>query len=88
MKEAFDIDALLNNEDEQFDDLEDTSLNRLSLSSSNTRQTDLEMDEEENMYESDDSSIEVMDDNHSTTKTSNEVFELISFFCLIASFVL
>ncbi len=74
MKEAFDIDALLNNED-----LQDIALNRISLSSSTPTQADFEMNEEENMSESENSIVEIMEEDHennqSTTKNSNEVFE-------------
>jgi nuclear GTP-binding protein len=63
MKEAFDIDALLNNEDEQLNDLQDTSLTRTSRSN-----------EEENMSESENSNVEAMEEDHeSSTTASNEV---------------
>jgi len=74
MKEAFDIDALLNNED-----LQDISLNRISLSSSTPTQAEFEMNEEENMSESENSIVDIMEEDHenyqTTTKNSNEVFE-------------
>jgi nuclear GTP-binding protein len=76
MKEAFDIDALLNNEDEQLEDLQDTSLTRASLSASIPTQDELE---EENRSESENSSVEAMEEDHEnyqlTTKTPNEVLE-------------
>jgi nuclear GTP-binding protein len=79
MKEAFDIDALLNNEDEQLKDLQDISLDRISLSASTPTQADFEINEEENMSENEDSIVEAMDEDHEndqlTTKNSNEVFK-------------
>jgi nuclear GTP-binding protein len=78
MKEAFDIDALLNNEDEQLKDLQDISFNRISLSASTATQADFEINKEENMSESESSIVEVMDEDREndqlTTKNSNEVF--------------
>jgi nuclear GTP-binding protein len=65
MKEAFDIDGLLNNEDEE---LQNTEQN---LSSSTLTQADLEMNEEESMSESENSIMESMNEDHHST----EVFE-------------
>ncbi len=78
MKEAFDIDGLLNNEDEQLKDLQDISFNRISLSASTATQADFEINKEENMSESESSIVEAMDEDREndqlTTKNSNEVF--------------
>jgi hypothetical protein len=58
MKEAFDIDALLNNEDEQLKDLQDN---------------DLEINEEENISENENSIVEAMEEDHEPI--TKEVFE-------------
>ncbi|CAF1253875.1 unnamed protein product [Adineta steineri] len=64
MKEAFDIDAFLNYEDEQLDDLQTNSLTEM----------DFEINEDENMSESENSTIETTDENHQlTTKDPNEI---------------
>lgn len=76
MKEAFDIDALLNNEDDSF--------SRISHSELSSIQNDFE---EENMSESENSIVEAMEEDdensQSITKTSNEVFEEKLLICLI-----
>jgi nuclear GTP-binding protein len=78
MKEAFDIDGLLNNEDEQLKDLQDISFNRISLSASTAAQADFEINKEENMSENESSIVEAMNEDREndqlTTKNSNEVF--------------
>jgi nuclear GTP-binding protein len=79
MKEAFDIDALLNNEDEQLNDLPTNSLTGMSLSASMPTEAEFEMNEEESMSESESSIVETMDEDHgndqSRTKNSNKVLE-------------
>jgi len=79
MKEAFDIDALLNNEDEQLNDLPTNSLTGMSLSASIPTEAEFEMNEEESMSESESSIVERMDEDHendqSRTKNSNKVLE-------------
>jgi nuclear GTP-binding protein len=79
MKEAFDIDALLNNEDEQLNDLPTNSLTGMSLLASIPTEAEFEMNEEESMSESESSIVETMDEDHgndqSRTKNSNKVLE-------------
>jgi len=79
MKEAFDIDALLNNEDEQLNDLPTNSLTGMSLSASIPTEAEFEMNEDESMSESESSIVERMDEDHendqSRTKNSNKVLE-------------
>jgi hypothetical protein len=77
MREAFDIDALLNNEDEQLEELQHTPITTTSLSSSIPTQVDLEMSDEESMSESKNSTVEAM---QSKVKDSTEVFEKIYLF--------
>ncbi|CAF2723590.1 unnamed protein product [Rotaria sp. Silwood2] len=76
MKEAFDIDALLNSEHEQLKDLENSSFTEITLPELARAQTDLEMNEEENLSENENSIIEAMDeddeDHQSTTKTLDQ----------------
>jgi nuclear GTP-binding protein len=79
MKEAFDIDALLNNEDEQLNDLPTNSLTGMSLLASIPTEAEFEMNEEESMSENESSIVETMDEDHendqSRTKNSNKVLE-------------
>jgi hypothetical protein len=77
MREAFDIDALLNNEDEQLEELQHTPITTTSLLSSIPTQVDLEMSDEESMSESKNSTVEAM---QSKVKDSTEVFEKIYLF--------
>ncbi|CAF0812350.1 unnamed protein product [Rotaria sp. Silwood1] len=76
MKEAFDIDALLNNEDEQLTDLENNSLSQITLPELTRAQTDLEINEEENLSENENSITEAMDEDDKnyqpTIKASNQ----------------
>jgi hypothetical protein len=72
MREAFDIDALLNNEDEQLEELQHTPITEISLSSSIPTQVDHEMSDEESMSDSENSTAEA---RQSITKDSTEVFE-------------
>jgi hypothetical protein len=69
MKGIFDIDALLNNEDEQLNEVQTTSF----AGRSSSIQDEIDMDREEN----ENSSVETMDDDRqshqSTTKASNKV---------------
>lgn len=69
MKEAFDIDALLNSEDEQFTDLNDPSFPRTSFPSTNPSEIDPDTDDNETMSETNHSSAEAMEDD---VNSSNE----------------
>ncbi|CAF0854310.1 unnamed protein product [Rotaria sp. Silwood1] len=78
MKEAFDIDGLLKNEDEQLKDLHNTPLTGISFPASIPTQADMDLDKEETMSEDENNSIEEMsqddDENHQpTTKDSKKV---------------
>ncbi|CAF0986868.1 unnamed protein product [Rotaria sordida] len=82
MKEAFDIDGLLKNENEQLKDLHNTPLTGISLPASTPTQADIDLDKEENMSEDENNSIEEMnqdnddddDENHQpTAKDSKKV---------------
>ncbi|CAF0744110.1 unnamed protein product [Rotaria sordida] len=82
MKEAFDIDGLLKNENEQLKDLHNTPLTGISLPASTPTQADMDLDKEENMSEDENNSIEEMnqdnddddDENHQpTAKDSKKV---------------
>jgi len=78
MKEAFDIDGLLKNEDEQLKDLRNTPLTGISLPASIPTQADMELDKEENMSEDENNLAEEMDkdddENHQpTAKDSKKV---------------
>ncbi len=79
MKEAFDIDGLLKNEDEQLKDLRNTPLTGIVLPASTPTQADMELDKEENMSEDENNSAEEMDEDNEnyqpTTKDSKKVFE-------------
>jgi nuclear GTP-binding protein len=79
MKEAFDIDGLLKNENDQLKDLHNTPLTGISLPASTPTQTDMDLDKEENMSEDEENLAEEMDEdeNHqpTTTKDSKKVFE-------------
>jgi len=80
MKEAFDIDGLLKNEDEQLKDLRNTPLTGIALPASTPTQADMELDKDEKMSEDENNSAEEMDEdddeNHQpTTKDSKKVFE-------------
>ncbi|CAF5181874.1 unnamed protein product, partial [Rotaria magnacalcarata] len=80
MKEAFDIDALLNYEDEDLKDLEINSLSETNQSPLLLpTPADLEMNEEENKPENENSIAEAMDEDNenpqSIVKPVNEVFK-------------
>ena len=62
MKEAFDIDSLLKNEDEQLKDLRHTPMTGISLPSSTPTQAAMDLDEEED--EEEDSPAEEMDEDN------------------------
>src|SRR5277367_331783 len=62
MKEAFDIDGLLKNENEQLKDLKNTPLTGISLPSSTPTQADMDLDKEENMSEDENDVAEEMDE--------------------------
>lgn len=72
MKEAFDIDGLLKNEDEQLRDLQNTPLTGISLPASNPTQADMDLDKEETSKSEDESNLaeemdEDDDENHQPT---------------------
>jgi len=81
MKEAFDIDGLLQNEDEQLKDLQNTPMTGISLPASRPTQADMDLDKDEEQDES--SSAEEMeeeddDDNENqqpAAKETKKVFE-------------
>ncbi|CAF1131669.1 unnamed protein product [Rotaria sordida] len=77
MKEAFDIDVLLNNEDEQLKDLENNLFTEITLSELTSTQTTVETNEEENLSENENSIVAAMDEddeNHQATiKTSDQI---------------
>ncbi|CAF3636205.1 unnamed protein product [Rotaria sordida] len=77
MKEAFDIDVLLNNEDEQLKDLENNLFTEITLSELTSTQTTVETNEEENLSENENSIVAAMDEddeNHrATIKTSDQI---------------
>ncbi|CAF3609799.1 unnamed protein product [Rotaria sordida] len=77
MKEAFDIDVLLNNEDEQLKDLENSLFTEITLSELTSTQTTVETNEEENLSENENSIVAAMDEddeNHQATiKTSDQI---------------
>jgi hypothetical protein len=77
MKEAFDIDGLLKNENEQLKDLKNVPITGISLPASTPTQTDMDLDEDssaEEMNEDDNS------ENHQPTiKDSKKVFNLTFF---------
>jgi len=64
MKEAFDIDALLTNEDEQLKDLRNTPLTGISLPASNPTHVEIEMGNEESASDKEESDAEAMDDDN------------------------
>lgn len=85
MKEAFDIDGLLKNEDEQLKNLHNVPLTGILLPASTPTHADMDLDkeeeaqEEEEMSEDEDSPAEEMDDddgeNHQPApKDSKKVF--------------
>jgi len=71
MKEAFDIDGLLKNEDEQLKDLKNTPITGISLPASTPTQADTDLDKEEHMSEDENDVAEEMDEdddeNHQPT---------------------
>ncbi|CAF0933996.1 unnamed protein product [Rotaria sordida] len=77
MKEAFDIDVLLNNEDEQLKDLENNLFTEITLSELTSTQTTVETNEEENLSENENSIVAAMnedDENHQAIiKTSDQI---------------
>jgi nuclear GTP-binding protein len=76
MREAFDIDGLLKNEDEQLKDLRNTPITGISLPASTPTQADMDLDKEDTMSEED--LVEEMDEddenNQPTTKDAKKVF--------------
>lgn len=78
MKEAFDIDALLNYENEHVQELETDSCTETSIALLTQMETDHEMKEQDNVSENEYNTSESMDeddrDSRSTTDISNQVF--------------
>ncbi len=97
MKEAFDIDGLLRNEDEQLKNLRNVPLTGISLPASTPTQADMDLDKDENeehMSEDENSLAEDDDDddeNHQpTTKDSKKVYmkkKLIVFIFQLIKFI-
>lgn len=99
MKEAFDIDGLLKNEDEQLKDLQNTPMTGISLPASNPTLADMDLDKEETSKSEDENDLaeemdedEDDDENHqpppSTTKDTKKVILEIEhgIFCLILTY--
>ena len=63
MKEAFDIDGLLQNEDEQLRSLKNTPIGGISLSASVPTDAAMDLDKEESMSDDENSSVDSMDED-------------------------
>lgn len=74
MKEAFDIDGLLKNEDEQLKDLHNTPFTGISLPASNPTPADMDLDNDDDESENESDAAEEMseDDNENQQPTKAE----------------